>query len=151
MPLKTRVGEMIIGCSNGVALCILLVSAITLCGCEDLVETRRVEPARSQVSAVRGPWPCGGFWNNLCRGPRFDRHAQAAVKRRYESENGRNHGDLSNCLGVLRFVNCFTTGGCMECDCCSDQFPERRRVPSFRRSERKKTIERRIGAAMQEA
>jgi hypothetical protein len=37
MPSKTRVGEVSMDCSNGVALCILLVSAITLCGCEELV------------------------------------------------------------------------------------------------------------------
>ena len=56
MPLKTRVGEMIIGCSNGVALCILLVSAITLCGCEDLVvhDASSLLAPRFQRSEVLG-------------------------------------------------------------------------------------------------
>ena len=94
--------------------------------------TRRVEPAHPQVSTVRDPWIHGRLRNDLRRGARPDHDAQAAVKRRYESEDGGNHGHLSDRLGLLWFVDCFATGDCMECGCSRDQFSERRRIRPFR-------------------
>jgi hypothetical protein len=59
-------------------------------------------------------------------------NAPATVKRRHESDDGRNHPCLSNCLGLLRIVDRFATGDRMEHDRGIDQRSERRRVPMFR-------------------
>src|SRR6476619_3094265 len=56
MPTKTPVGEVRMDCSNVGTLCILLVSAITLCGCEDLVvhDASSLLAPRFQRSEVLG-------------------------------------------------------------------------------------------------
>src|SRR6185312_7870708 len=72
------------------------------------------------------------MWNDLCRRPGLTRNAQAAVERGDEPDDGGHHGRLSNRLGLLRLIDCFTAGDRMEHDRDSDQFRERRRVSIFR-------------------
>jgi MtN3 and saliva related transmembrane protein len=97
MPLKTRVGEMIIGCSNGVALCILLVSAITLCGCEDLVvhDASSLLAPRFQRSEVLGL--VAGFGTTFAAVPDL-----IAMLRRRSSE-GMNPR-MAGIMGIFQIV-----------------------------------------------
>src|SRR5688572_6157232 len=52
--------------------------------------------------------------------------------RRDEPDDGGHHGRLSNRLGLLRLVDCFTAGDRLEPDRDRDQFRERWRVSIFR-------------------
>ena len=91
-------------CSNKMTLGVLLLSLLTLYGCEDLVIRDTSSLFIPRFRTVRDPWLCGGIWNDLCRRARLSRNAQAAVKRGDEPEDGGHHRCLSNSLGLLRLV-----------------------------------------------
>src|SRR5205823_2916208 len=77
-------------------------------------------------------WLRGRLWNDLCRRSRLGRHAQAAVKQGHEPYDGANHGRFSNCLDLLRAIDCVATRDRLEHGRHGDQFSERWGVPSFR-------------------
>jgi MtN3 and saliva related transmembrane protein len=102
MPSKTRVGEVSMVlvsmvCSNGVTLCILLVSAITLCGCEDLVvhDASSLLVPRFQRSEVLGL--VAGFGTTFAAVPDL-----IAMLRRRSSE-GMNPR-MAGIMGIFQIV-----------------------------------------------
>ncbi len=97
MPSKTRVGEVSMVCSNGVMLCILLVSAITFCGCEDLVvhDASSLLVPRFQRSEVLGL--VAGFGTTFAAVPDL-----SAMLRRRSSE-GMNPR-MAGIMGIFQIV-----------------------------------------------
>jgi MtN3 and saliva related transmembrane protein len=97
MPSKTRVGEVSMVCSNGVTLCILLVSAITLCGCEHLVvhDASSLLAPRFQRSEVLGL--VAGFGTTFAAVPDL-----IAMLRRRSSE-GMNPR-MAGIMGIFQIV-----------------------------------------------
>jgi hypothetical protein len=65
---------------------------------------------------------------------------KAAVKRRDESEDAGIIGPLSNCLGLLRFVDRFATGDRMERDRVVINFLHAGAYLYFVRSEKQQAI-----------
>jgi len=84
-------------CSNGVTLCILLVSAITLCGCEDLVvhDASSLLAPRFQRSEVLGL--VAGFGTTFAAVPDL-----IAMLRRRSSE-GMNPR-MAGIMGIFQIV-----------------------------------------------
>jgi len=94
--------------------------------------TRYIEPIPPEYSAVRDCWHSSGLRYDLCCSAGLARDAQASLKCGHAPKDGGYHGGLSDSLGLLRFVDRFSTRDCMERDRGVDQFVERRRVPPFR-------------------
>ena len=116
---------------NKVTVAVLFLGLITLCGCQDLVprDTLSLLSPKFRRSEIFGF--CGGSRNDLCRSAGPDSDAKASVKCWHEPEDGGNHGNLSNPLGLLRLPDRFATGDRMEHRRGVDQFPECRRVQLF--------------------
>jgi len=91
-----------------------------------------LESIPPEFSTVRDFWLYSGLGYDLCRCAGLAGHAPASLKRRHAPKDGGHHGSLSDPLGLLWLVDCFSTRDCMERDCCLNQFVERRRVPPFR-------------------
>ena len=117
---------------NKVTLALLFLGLITLNACEDLVPHDVPSLLDPKITAVRGHWHLGGLWNDFCRPAGLDRDAQAPVKQGHEPKDGGNHGRISDPLGLLRLIDCFATGHCMERGCGVHQFLKRRSLPLFR-------------------
>src|SRR5271167_219122 len=111
---------------------VLLLSAIMLWGCEGLAvhNTSSLLIPRFQRSEVLGF--VAGFGTTFAAVPDLI----AMFKRR--SSKGMNPtmagimGRLSNCLGLLRPLDCVATGDCVERGCRGDQFSERWGILSLR-------------------
>ena len=94
--------------------------------------TRHKKLAFPKFTAFGDCWRRGRIWNDLCCNAGLDRDAQATIKRWHEPKDGSNHGSVSDPLGLLWSIDCFTTGGVMECRRGIGEFAERRCVPAFR-------------------
>ena len=64
----------------------------------------------------------------------LDRHVQAAVKQRDESDHGEYHGHVSDRLGLLRFFDRLEAGHCLEYGRRGDQLFHGRRLFLLRQS-----------------
>ena len=113
---------------NSLTLGVLVLSVITLSGCEDLAvrDMASLLVPRFQRSEILGF--VAGFGTTFAAVPDL----VTMVQCRDQSEDGGHHGRLSNGLGLLRVVDSVATGDCLEHGRGRDQFPERRRVSVFR-------------------
>src|SRR5215470_6091123 len=93
--------------------------------------TRDTESADPNDETLGDHWYLGRIWNHLCCHAGPDCNAQAPIERRHESENGGDHGSVSDSLGLLRFIDSFTASGAMERHRSFGQFAERRCIPLF--------------------
>jgi hypothetical protein len=103
--------------------------SLWLCG---LGSARHGQFVCSRVSTFRDLWFPGGLRDNFCRRAGFARNAQAPVQRGHEPKDGGHYGRFPDPLGLLWPANSLETGDRMERCGRADQFPQRRRIPSFR-------------------
>src|ERR1700741_1139633 len=94
-------------CSNAFGFLPKLDDALWLSGPDP---SRYEKPTLPWILPLGDHGPSCRFWNNFRRCAGLGRDAQTSVKRRYEPKDGRNTGGLSDCLGLLRFIDCIPTG-----------------------------------------
>jgi hypothetical protein len=104
----------------------------TLCGCQNLVPHDTPSLLNPEFQRSEFVDIVAEFWNDFCRCAGLGRDAQATVKCGHEPKDDSNHGCLSGSVALLRLVDSFATGDRMELNRGVDQFPNCRRVPSFR-------------------
>ena len=99
---------------DGVTLAVLILSLIVLSGCQDLIPhdvPSLLDPniKRSEIVGL-----LAGFGTTFAAVPDLITMLKRRSSAGHEPKAGRNHGCLSDPLGLLRVVDCFAAGGHLE-------------------------------------
>jgi hypothetical protein len=120
------------GQSNRTTLVILFLSLITLYGCQDLVprDTQSLFFPGLQRSEIFGF--LAGMGTTFAAVPDLVSMLKRRSRAGYVPNDGGNHGQFPDPLGLLRRFDCFATSDRMERGSSFDKFPDGRGLRLFR-------------------